>query len=410
MIQFSWLERGMEENLREIIQRELPGLIMKDPQIRDWVWHLIHEYAPSKAESESRFEQMLAELHTMRDEFQREMRQMREEFQQEMRSMREESERRWEEDRRKWEENLRQWKENERKWEEHRRKWEENERKWEEHQRKWEESLRWWEENQRKWEENERKWEENQRWWEENQRKWEENQRRWEENQRKWEENERKWEENQRWWEENQRKWEENQRWWEENQRKWEENQRRWEENQRKWEENERKWEENQRRWEENQAIIRDLLQKLEQVDHRIDRTIGALGARWGASAEASFRNALKGILEKSFGVTVERVEYWDDQGMVFGHPDLVELDVLIHNGEILVCEIKSSASRADIYAFERKIQSYEGRIQRKVDRKLLISPMVLDKDKALAQTLGIEVYSDAIDIVPPEPNSNLEP
>lgn len=32
---------------------------------------------------------------------------------------------------------------------------------------------------------------------------------------------------------------------------------------------------------------------------------IGALGARWGLASEASFRDALKGILEKSLGVQV---------------------------------------------------------------------------------------------------------
>lgn len=49
----------MEENIRELIQRELPSLVMNDPQIRgDWVWHLIHDFAPNRAETESRFEQI----------------------------------------------------------------------------------------------------------------------------------------------------------------------------------------------------------------------------------------------------------------------------------------------------------------------------------------------------------------
>lgn len=66
---------------------------------------------------------------------------------------------------------------------------------------------------------------------------------------------------------------------------------------------------------------------------------MGILGARWGVSSEAAFRNALAGILGKSFGVKVERVEYKDEGGEVFGHPDMVELDVLIRDGEVLVCE-----------------------------------------------------------------------
>ncbi len=261
----------MEETIREIIQRELPPLVMKDAQIRDWVWHLIHDYAPSKVETESRFDQMMAEL----------------------RAMREESERKWEE----------------------------------------------------------------------NQRKWEENQRRWEENQRQL--------------------------------------QAMREESERKWEENQRRWEEYERRWQENQEIIQKLIERDEKIERRIETTIGAIGARWGASSEATFRNALKAILEESFGVKVERVEYFDEKGEVYGHPDQIEMDVIIRNGQVLVCEIKSSVSRSDVYTFGRKVRFYEKQVQRTVDRMLLISPMINKEDKELAQKFGMEVYSDAEKVAP---------
>ncbi len=235
----------MEEDIRELIRRELPALVMQDPQIRDWVWHLIHDYAPSRADTESRFEKLLKELQAMRVDFQQEMRVMREEFQQEMRAMREESE----------------------------------------------------------------------------------------------------------------------------------------------------------RKWEENQQIIQKLIRENERLDRRVEQKVSALGARWGISSESSFRNALRGILEESFGVKVERVEYRDESGEVFGQPDQVELDVIIHDGQVLVCEIKSAASRADIHSFNRKVLSYEKRINRTVDRKILISPFVLPRDEELARQLGIEVYSDAQEV-----------
>ncbi len=57
-----------EQKVREIIVKELPNLITQDPQIRDWVWHLIHDYAPSRVETESRFKQMLIELKQRREE------------------------------------------------------------------------------------------------------------------------------------------------------------------------------------------------------------------------------------------------------------------------------------------------------------------------------------------------------
>jgi hypothetical protein len=136
-------------------------------------------------------------------------------------------------------------------------------------------------------------------------------------------------------------------------------------------------------------------------VDRRIDQTIGALGARWGIMSEDAFRNALRGILEENFGVKVERVQYKDESGEVFGRPDQVELDVVIYNGQMLVCEIKASVSRGDVYIFERKVRSYEKRVGRKADRAILISPMIYEKDAELARTLGIEVYTSAEDVRP---------
>ncbi|MFN3309699.1 MAG: PD-(D/E)XK nuclease family protein, partial [Anaerolineales bacterium] len=159
-------------------------------------------------------------------------------------------------------------------------------------------------------------------------------------------------------------------------------------------EESERKWEENKRQWEENQEVIRELIKQDKKIERTLVQTIGALGARWGISTETSFRNALRAILEESFGVKVEHVQYRDESREVYDRPDQVELDVIIRNGQVLVCEIKASASRSDIYTFNRKVLSYEKRTQRKVDRKLLISPMVLSEDQKLAQELGIEVYS----------------
>jgi hypothetical protein len=55
---------------------------------------------------------------------------------------------------------------------------------------------------------------------------------------------------------------------------------------------------------------------------------------------------------------------------MVFGRPDQVKFDVI-------VCEIKSSMSKADRYIFSRKVEFYQQKYQRSVNRKIVISPMV---------------------------------
>ncbi|PIE31851.1 hypothetical protein CSA56_17250 [candidate division KSB3 bacterium] len=193
----------------------------------------------------------------------------------------------------------------------------------------------------------------------------------------------------------------------EEQSRKWEENRR---EQNRKWEENqqelknlreaqERKWEAQERKWEANQRTIQQALDRLDAFEKRFDASIGAIGSRWGFQAEESFRNALASILEGSFGVQVLNVIEFDETGEVFGHPDQVELDVIIKNGLLILCELKSSMSRADVYVFDRKVTFYERLHQRTATRRIAITPMIRDDARRVAKTLGIEVYSYPQDV-----------
>ena len=89
----------------------------------------------------------------------------------------------------------------------------------------------------------------------------------------------------------------------------------------------------------------------------------------------------------------------YDPDGMVFGRPDQVELDVIIKNGLVIVCEIKSSMSKSDMYIFDRKVEFYQRNYNRQVNRKIVISPMVDQRAFPVAENLGIEVYSYAEDV-----------
>jgi hypothetical protein len=164
-------------------------------------------------------------------------------------------------------------------------------------------------------------------------------------------------------------------------------------------EEQRRRWDENQRRWEENQQRLENIYEEIRAMNRKHESTIGALGARWGLYSEGSFRNALKGILEDSFGVEVVNLVEYDDAGEVFGRPEQIELDVIIKNGELILCEIKSSISKSELYAFLRKTEFYERRHQRQATRKIVISPMVHPKAQPIGPRLGIEIYSYAEDV-----------
>ncbi len=166
-----------------------------------------------------------------------------------------------------------------------------------------------------------------------------------------------------------------------------------------KWDEQNRKWDEQNRKWDENQAELKRLHEEIMAQAKKFDRSIGALGARWGTQSEKAFRDALAGILEQSFGVQVVNVNDYDDEGTVFGRPDQVELDVIIKNGLLLICELKSSIDKAGMYIFERKARFYEKRHQRTANRLIAISPMIDARARKVAERLGIETYGDSTEV-----------
>ncbi|WP_133512948.1 PD-(D/E)XK nuclease family protein [Candidatus Thiosymbion oneisti] len=192
------------------------------------------------------------------------------------------------------------------------------------------------------------------------------------------------------------RKWDEQNRKWEEQNRKLDGQNRKWDEQNRKWDEQNRKWEEqkeeNRRNWEESNR-------RFDAMNKRIDRSLGALGSRWGTQSERAFRDALAAILVESFEVEVINVNEFDDEGEVFGRPDQVELDVIIKNGLLILCELKSSMSKSDMHTFERKVRFYERRHKRQATRMIVVSPMIDDRARQVGEHLGIELYPDSLDV-----------
>ena len=225
-----------------------------------------------------------------------------------------------------------------------------------------------------------------------------------EEQTRKWEEQTRKWQEQRAQAErdraEQARKWDEQQAQAErdraEQARKWDEQQAQAERDRA---EQARKWDEQTRNWEESNRHFDRVHEEIMAQTKKFDRGIGALGARWGIQSERAFRNALAGILEESFGVQVVNVTEFDAEGVVFGRPDQIELDIIVKNGVLLICELKSSIDKAGLYSFERKARFYERLHQRQAQRLIVISPMVEALAREVAERLGIEIYHDSTDV-----------
>ena len=132
----------------------------------------------------------------------------------------------------------------------------------------------------------------------------------------------------------------------------------------------------------------------------RFNHTVQGLGARWGLLSEEAFRNGLAAILTDELGFRVERYEGYDDSGSVFGHPEQVEMDVIIRNASVIAVEIKSSVSRGDLSLFQRKIAFFEQTENVTVNRRFFISPFVDPNAVGLAAGMGIELYTHSLDII----------
>jgi hypothetical protein len=279
---------------------------------------------------------------------------------------------------------------------------EESERKWEEENRKWAEDQKRWDENNRKWADDQKRWEANNRKLEENDRKWEEDNRKWDESREQWKANDLKWKESR---EESDRKWAESR---EESDRKWADYREERKANDRKWEEAHSLLKEHSQAFREQSKINQRLLEEIasikidvKRLDGKHDQTIGALGARWGIRSEQSFRNALKGILEETTRYKVLNVIEEDTDGVIFGWPAQVELDIVLKNGNLFIVEIKSSVSAGDVATFVKKAQFYEQRHNSKADALVIISPMIDEKAAKFIAERGIISYSYASDVGP---------
>ena len=151
----------------------------------------------------------------------------------------------------------------------------------------------------------------------------------------------------------------------------------------------------------ETDQIIKEIARPGKPADTaigRFERTVHALAATYGIETEASFREALSGILS-DLGFEVENYIKHDTEGRVHGHPAQVEIDVVIRDGKLMLIEIKSSMNRSDVYTLERAVEFYQTQENRKVDRKLIVCPFFKPGAINVAEKLGIEVFTDVTDV-----------
>jgi len=125
-----------------------------------------------------------------------------------------------------------------------------------------------------------------------------------------------------------------------------------------------------------------------------VERHISALGARWGIMAESAFRESLKGLLEKELGYRVERWTVFDEAGKVYGYPSVVDVDVTVSDGKLILIEVSSHMKASDITTFRRKAELYMEKTGKRPDKLVVVTPYIDDTAQKAAKELGIEVYT----------------
>jgi hypothetical protein len=162
--------------------------------------------------------------------------------------------------------------------------------------------------------------------------------------------------------------------------------------------------EEQGKRIEEQGKRIEEQGKRIEEQGERIaghtlqiaslERTLGAIGARWGILSEEAFRGGVRGLLVTQPDLRVEEWRCQDSAGRVFGYPAEIQVDVVLRDGSHTLVEIKSSASAGDVASFARKGELYHEVTGRLPDRLVLISPFVDERAHQAAARLGVQVHT----------------
>ena len=125
----------------------------------------------------------------------------------------------------------------------------------------------------------------------------------------------------------------------------------------------------------------------------------GVVGSRWGDQAEETFR---RGLLEtvSRVGYTVEHYQGQDSEGFINYRPRSYDLDVLVHNGQVIVVEIKSNASGADVTEFHRSVLLFERQTGRQANQRILVAVTIQAGASEQAKELGIIVATDLAPVI----------
>ncbi|GAB6943701.1 PD-(D/E)XK nuclease family protein [Vulcanisaeta sp. JCM 14467] len=129
----------------------------------------------------------------------------------------------------------------------------------------------------------------------------------------------------------------------------------------------------------------------------KLTSSVTALGYRYGLFTEEAFREAIKYLVSDLLkAYTVRRWTYYDSEGVVFGHPSIIDVDVLVRDNEHILIEYKALIDRGDVAELAREGMLYE-RVNKVKPRLLIVGPAIRRRALELARELGVEVRASEV-------------
>jgi hypothetical protein len=144
---------------------------------------------------------------------------------------------------------------------------------------------------------------------------------------------------------------------------------------------------------EERQQKLEERFMKLEERMIHLEKLVTTIAHRFGVITEVSFREALSNILSRYFGAAATKWSIYDDEGIVFGYPSMVDVDVVVKDNIHILIEVKSRVDPEDVYKLYRLGKLYERKRGVK-PRLAIVAGFVSGKAVEAASKLGVEIYS----------------
>jgi hypothetical protein len=144
-------------------------------------------------------------------------------------------------------------------------------------------------------------------------------------------------------------------------------------------------------------AALQKSVERLSGAVEKLSGAVAGLGRKYGVFTEEAFRDAVRYLVEDLLRVyETKRWVYYDSEGAVFGRPSVVEVDVLVRDGEHILVEYKASIDRSDVAELAREGALYE-RVAGTRPRLLIVGPVATKRAVELARSLGVEVRAGEV-------------